>query len=322
MYYNRGVKRIRLNLEAIDWADESFRTSPPVSLDKLVASLKAIGLLHPPLVTGGGGRWVIVSGWKRLLACRALARSPVEVIDTEERDALKNVLLGFLENVASRPIGLIEKAEILSRLVAFGEDRETIRRDFLPLLDLPQNAEILQDHLRIAGFTPEIKRGIEDRSVAFPVARVLAAFSPAERQAVFPHLLPLGQNKQKEILEHLREICLRDDITAVDILGLERVREAVNLENVPPIQRSELLRQALFRMRFPAYSLRRDEFEAAVKALDLPPDLSLEPDPFFEKNEAMVSFRVRSPGSLRAILSRFEGLASDEEFRRVFSWMT
>lgn len=272
-------------------------------------------------MTAPAGRWIIVSGWKRLLACRALGRTPVEVIDTEERDALRNVLLGFLENVASRPIGLIEKAEILSRLVALGQDRETIRRDFMPLLDLPQNEEVLQDHLRIAGFSPEVKRGIEERPLTFPVARILAAFSPAERQAILPLLLPLGLNSQREVLENLREVCLRDDKSALDILGLERVREVLDLPNLPPIQKSELLRRVLFRLRFPAYSLRRDEFAAAVKALDLPPEVRLEPDPFFEKNEVTVSFRVRTPEAFRAILSRLGGMASDEEFRRIFSWM-
>lgn len=227
------MKRMTLELDALDWADESFRTSPPVSLDKLRASIRAIGLLHPPFVTAPAGRWIIVSGWKRLLACRALGRTPVEVIDTEERDALRNVLLGFLENVASRPIGLIEKAEILSRLVALGQDRETIRRDFMPLLDLPQNEEVLQDHLRIAGFSPEVKRGIEERPLTFPVARILAAFSPAERQAILPLLLPLGLNSQREVLENLREVCLRDDKSALDILGLERVREVLDLPNLP-----------------------------------------------------------------------------------------
>lgn len=37
------MKRMTLELDALDWADESFRTSPPVSLDKLRASIRAMG---------------------------------------------------------------------------------------------------------------------------------------------------------------------------------------------------------------------------------------------------------------------------------------
>jgi len=315
------MKPLTLDPGRIDLSDERYRTSPPGPLDKLVASIRAVGLLHPPLVSREGERRVIVSGWKRVLASRMMGLSPIEVMDTEEPDGLKNFLLGFLDNLAARPMGLVEKAEALSRLAAFGESREAILRDTMPLLDLARNADLLQAHIDIAGFEPEIKKGIEEQALPLAVARGLIPFIREDRAAIFPHLLPLGRNKQKEVLENLQEICRRDGRAAVEVLSLDPFRAIGLKEQLSPLQKSELLRRELFRMRYPAYSRQREGFEEARRGLDLPPEVGLEPAPFFEKNEVNVSFRVKSPAELRSILVRLGNLASDEHLKKIFYWM-
>ena len=315
------MDRISLDPGRIDLTDERFRTSFFGSPDKLVLSIKRIGLLHPPLVMKQDGRWVLVSGWKRVLACRALGLAPIDVLDTEEKDPLKNFLLCFLENLATREFGLVEKAEVLARLVSLGERREAVIKEIMPLLDLDQNENILRAYQDIGGFSREIKKGLEEMETPFPVARQLIQFSGEERAAIFPHLLPLGQNKQKEVLENLWEVTRRDRVSAMDVLGSEPVGEVTDEGNLSSLQRSEGLRRVLSRMRFPAVSRREEDFNETIRGLDLPPEVGLTPPAFFEKNEVRISFPVRSPEALRSILDRLGRLSRDERFGELFDWL-
>jgi hypothetical protein len=315
------MDRISLDPGLIDLTDERFRTSFFGSLDKLIVSIGRVGVLHPPLVMKQDGRWVLVSGWKRVLACRELGLVPLDVLATGEKDPLKNFLLGFLENLATREIGLVEKAEILSKLSAFGEKREAVIKDSMPLLDLAQNEDILRAYQDIGGFSREIKKGLEEMDAPFPVARQLALFSEEERAAVFPHLLPLGQNKQKEVLENLWEVARRDGVSAVDVLSSEPIRAAAGAGSLSSLQRSEGVRRALYRMRFPAASRREEAFDETIRRLDLPREVGLTPPPFFEKNEVRISFPARSPEALRSILDRLGRLSRDERFGELFDWL-
>jgi ParB family chromosome partitioning protein len=315
------MDRISLDPGRIDLADERFRTSFFGSREKLAFSIKRVGLLHPPLVTRLDGRWVLVSGWKRVLACRDLGLAAIDAFDTGEKDALKNFLLGFLENLGAREFGLVEKAEILARLAAFGEKREALIKDDMPLLDLARNEDILRAMLEISGFSAAIKKGLEEMSAPFPVARQLTLFSPEERAAVLPHLLPLGRNKQKEVLENLWEVTRRDRVSVMDVLASQPVREVMEAGSLSGLQRSEGLRHELRRMRFPAVSRREEDFEKTVRGLDIPREVGLTPPAFFEKNEVRMSFSVRSPEALRSILDRLGRLAHDEHFRALFEWL-
>jgi ParB family chromosome partitioning protein len=287
----------------------------------LILSIKRIGLLHPPLAAKLDGPWVLVSGWKRALACRTLGVAPLDLLDTGEKDPLKNFLLGFLENLATREFGLVETAEVLSRLVSFGEKREAIIAEAMPLLGLPRNEDILKAYLAISGFSPGIKKGLEEMGAPFPVARQLALFRAEERAAIFPHLLPLGQNKQKEVLENLREVTRRDRVSVMDVLGSGPVRAVTEAVGPPSLQRSEGLRRVLAGMRFPSVARKEEDFAERVRALGLPPEVSLTPSPVFEKNEVRVSFPARSPEALRSILDRLGRVSRDEHFIELFDWL-
>jgi len=57
-------------LADIDSADECFRITTRNDLDDLCASISKLGLLNPPRVLPGASGFVIVSGFRRVAACR------------------------------------------------------------------------------------------------------------------------------------------------------------------------------------------------------------------------------------------------------------
>jgi len=114
------MKKEQFALKKISLEDERFRTSYHFSLEKLKLSIKEIGLLHPPLVTRRDNRFILVSGWKRVLACHELSLSSIPVYVIEEKDELQTFLIAFYENLAAREFGLLEKAEDSSDLIPSG----------------------------------------------------------------------------------------------------------------------------------------------------------------------------------------------------------
>ena len=97
----------------IDLTDERFRISFILSSDELAVSIRDLGLLNPPvLAQRKGGRTILVSGWKRVLACRALSLSPIPVFVADEKDDLELFKGAVYENASVRTLSAVEKAEV------------------------------------------------------------------------------------------------------------------------------------------------------------------------------------------------------------------
>ena len=182
------MKKEQLALKKISLEDERFRTSYHFSLQKMKLSLEEIGLLNPPLVTLRDNRFILVSGWKRVLACLELTFTSIPVYVIEEQNELKTFLTAFYENLTTREFNLMEKAEILTRLNKFGEDEKKIIRHYLPLLDIPQTLSHLDTYLLFCQLEPEMKRAAREMNMSFSSLKLLAGFSPKEQKLLLPLL--------------------------------------------------------------------------------------------------------------------------------------
>jgi ParB family chromosome partitioning protein len=88
------------------------------SLDDLARHISTFGLLYPPTVrpTGGGG-YEVVTGQRRLLACRRLGWSELRVDVREGMDDRTAVALSLAENVHRAEMGPMDKARALATLL-------------------------------------------------------------------------------------------------------------------------------------------------------------------------------------------------------------
>jgi len=312
------MKKEQFALKKISLEDERFRTSYHFFLEKLKLSIKEIGLLHPPLVTRRDNRFILVSGWKRVLACHELSLSPIPVYVIEEKDELQTFLIAFYENLAAREFGLLEKAEALSRLKRFGEDEVKIIRHYLPLLDIPQTLSHLDSYLAFSGFEPEVKRVAHEKSMTFPALKLLAEFEAEEQRILLPFLLPLGQNKRKEILEDLIEISRRNDISVKNLILSEKIQAIQDTDALTPLQKAEKIRLLLRKQRYPAFSSWKDSFDSLLKRMRWPEEVSVGPSPFFEDENFTVTFTFEDQEQFKSNLDKLEELSSKDEFVQIF----
>lgn len=312
------MKRLRIDIGQIDLSDERFRISPVYSLDRMRLSLQRVGLLQPPLVSRRGNRYLLVSGWKRVLACREILLSPIEVFVARGSNDLELFLQAFYENLACRDFSPIEKAEAVSRLREFGEPAEKVRTLYLPLLAEHPTVASLETLLAISRFEPRQKVALVEGGIPFSSLERLVDFSSRERDLILPLLVPLSQNKQKEVLEDLFEISRRDDRPVQAILETEEIKGVLKNSSLSPLQKSDRVRVLLRGKRRPSYSRWTAAFESAAKRIPWPEGTKIQPFPFFEGDRLLLSFRFRNKKEFQACLAGLRKAGSHPDFSRLF----
>ena len=312
------MKREKLDIKEIFLKDERYRTSYHFSPEKLKLSLQETGLLHPPLVTLRDGRFILVSGWKRVLACSELSLSPIPILKTEEKDDLKTFLMAFYENLGTREFSLLEKAEILARLKRFGEDERRIIRHFMPLLDIPATLASLDTYLAFSQFEPELKKAVHERNMSFPSVKPLIEFSSRQRKQLLPLLLPLGQNKRRELLEDILEVSRKNDTPVHKILLSPEIQAVRESETLTSLQKADSIRLLLRKKRYPALSSMQDSFESLLRKIDWPEEIAISPSPFFEEEDFTVRLTFKNEEQLKAGLLKLEGLSARKDFSKIF----
>jgi hypothetical protein len=236
----------------------------------------------------------------------------------EREDDLQTFLLAFYDNLATREFCLLEKAEILRRLKRFGEKETKIIRHYFPLLNIPQTSYYLRLYLAISRFPKDIKAFIHKRNMSLTSLEYLAQFSPKERKLLLPLLQPLGQNKQRELLEDLVGISLREDLPAEKILTEEGIVKVLRSEKLSFLQKSDRIRRMLRRRRYPHLSRRREAFQRALEKSGCPENISIDPSPYFEEKEMTIRFHFKDEEEFRSHLRQLQKLSSKKEFLKVF----
>jgi hypothetical protein len=312
------LERKQLHLHELNLEDTRFRTSEFFPFDRLALSIKRIGLLQPPLVALRDGRYVLVSGWKRIFACLKLGITCAPVLILDEPLDLKAFLFALYENLALREFPLLEKAEIISRFHTFGMAGSRIVKDILPLLQVPSTAFYLNSYLLISRLGPVAKKAIVEKDMPFPVAAMLAEIQTEDLGKVVPLLLPLGQNKQREVLENLLDISKKKRIFPGQVLEAADIQAILRSPKWPPVEKSERIRLALRKDRFPHLTAWEASFQSTLRELRWPRDISLEPAPFFETDDMEASFHFKDEKEFRTRLEHLRDVSSRRDFQKLF----
>jgi hypothetical protein len=255
-----------------------------------------------------------VTGWKRIFVCRELSYSSLPVLLLEEPDDLKAFRVALLENRTVRFFHVLEKAGIVKRLKDLGEEKTRIVKAYLPLLDLPPLDDSFRLLLKISGLGIEEKEKIFETNMSLAVIQKLVGFSDGERKMLYPLILPLGQNKQKELLESLYEISKRDGLPVREILSGERIRTVKADDKLSPLQKADRVRQLLKKRRFPMYSARKEEFNSSRRKIGWPEDIGISPAPYFEEEGISVEFSFDSKEELIKKLKDLHSAAAHKDF--------
>ncbi len=309
-------------LSSVDLADHPYVFSPPAALDRLIASIEAVGLLAPPwLKARGDGRWQVVAGLKRLMALAYLGRerTPAFCLPAEAPEP-HCLLIALYDNAFTRGFNLLEQARFAARFLDHW-DRETVVAKLLPCLGLPPSYAHLERLIALSSLEASFKELAGEGRLALTAAALLARWTPEDRAAVLPVFqnLPLSQSKQEEVLENLTLLARREGASPGEIFSRLDTRDLLNDPRRTPQEKAEALRDKLKGLVQPRFSAARKSFQAALQGLALNPRLRLMPPPAFEGPDFTIEVKFRDPEELSRLLEEMTRLLNNDDFSKLTS---
>ncbi|MFZ5571166.1 MAG: ParB/RepB/Spo0J family partition protein [Thermodesulfobacteriota bacterium] len=272
-------------LASIDTTDERFRISTCRDCQDLLESIAILGIIRPPLLlkTRVDG-CIVVSGWRRIEACKQLGHFRMEArILPAETPAFECAKLAVAENSLQRPLNTLEQSHAFRILASHVNDPEE-RFRLYRLLRLPHHPSMVAKIQTVCDFPASIQALLLDGTIQLPIALALAEM-PGEDAIFFAGLfsdLKIGLNKQREILLNATEIAMREDIRIGEIFHENPIRELIDAPDLDLPQKTEKIRSALRKRRFPNIAAAEEVFENSVRELPLRNSIGLTPPRHFE----------------------------------------
>ncbi len=288
-------------LSAIDMTDVHFRVSDSRPLSSLVNSIRAVGLLVPPLVIPiGEDRYRIVSGFLRIAACRQLAMEHL-VVRLPAADTPANELAWAVvsENALARELSVVEKARATALLQRYHPDMGTLSA-VAGKLGLMLDAGLAAKLLRLLTLPAVVVDAVSEGSIAFATALALEKKGPLVAQAVTHFLGPLklGLNHQRFFLQMIYEITRRDEIGIADFLEQPALAVIVNDQDMDARIKTGKIKDLLYRIRFPNLSAYEMRFQETVDLLVSEKGVRFVPPPHFEGNTIQLTLAFNSKKKL------------------------
>ena len=307
-------------LSQIDLDLAAVPTAMPPDLERLTASMEAIGLINPPWLRPrpGGERFTVVTGRRRLWATAALGWREItaRLVPAEASDFFC-LLVHLFDNAFSRGFNLKEQAELAARLAAH-EGEATVAASYLPYLGLPPSPAHLERLLKLADLEAPWQRLAAEGRLALTAGALLAEWSPADRAAAQPFLehLPLSQSKQEEFLEQVGLLARREGSSPAAVLARMELQAALGEPHRTPQERSAKVRRHLYRRVYPRLSAAQESFGAALGRLgwQQTPLIRLKPPAAFEGPDFLLEIKFRDAPELLALLKEIQRLAQPQEF--------
>jgi ParB family transcriptional regulator, chromosome partitioning protein len=311
----------RIPLAEIECGDERFRITTRRSSDDLDLSLQRLGLLAAPLLLPRDRGYILVSGFRRVDACRRLGWGaiPARVLEapaTMYACALKSVG----ENSLERPLNLIETSRAL-RLLDRHAPGGNLPPEDASALGLPTHAGLAARLKTLCRMPAEVQDAVLDETLSFAMAYEIGQME-AGLAVAFARLfrrLKTGLNKQREIVTLVSEIARREGIDSRTVLsdpGLLRVQDAEDLDRS---QKTQSIRRLLRRRRFPTLTTAEDRFHALHRRLELGANLQLSPPRDFEGTRYTLTLSFEHVEEVDRLRAQLDALVRRPDFKALLT---
>jgi hypothetical protein len=310
-------------LSQIDFADESFRISDNLLPERLVTSIREIGVVAPVVLLGSGeGVYTIVCGFRRLHAMRQLGVAEACArVESGAATRLQLMLTAFYDNLSHRALTCFEQARVLCRLGEFGLRDEILVSRYMTVLGLKPSRAALDGIRRLLRLSPDLRALVLADRLTETSAQRLAAFTDDD-QASFARLLQpirLSATLQRKVLDLVEDLAAIGGTGVPGILEDPGLRRILGDDSIPPPQKGDQVHDWLTRRRYPRLSRAHEGFRKTREGLGLPGNVSVAPDPYFETPRIRFSFEASGPDQFRSIAAALEKAGSHPLLADLFS---
>jgi len=312
---------VRIGLADIDPADLTYRISTHRD-DRLDHSIRHIGQIHPIQVLARDGALVILSGFRRVAACRAVGLAHVSALVHPDGslDPRQRCVIAIADNATQRPLNPLETARSVALLHRQLSDPEDIR-DCLSALSLPRNPAWLQQQLALSRLTDALQQHLLTGVMGTAMALELGALDPADGTALAGLFasLRLSLSRQREVLGLCRDLARRDGVAIRQVLAASGLQALLADPEADNGIKTRKLRNYLKHRRYPSLTAAEARFDQGLKSLALGPDVRLDPPPFFEGTTYRLSLSFSTVEELRRQLDAIRGKTATPQFHRLMA---
>ena len=305
-------------LSSIDSRDSTYRITTRAEIHELVSAVQQLGLLHPPTLKQHDAEYRIISGFRRIAACRQIGWSkvPAFILNPETTDAAC-ALYAIADNSLQRPLNLVEISRSLFLLSSYFKD-EKMQLKYASLLRLSEHRTHIKKIEKICHLPEPIQDGILADIISLAVALDLDEFEPETGVALAGLFkqLQIGQNKQRKLIVLLNEIALREDMTVENLLNTAAVREILDSNEPDRVRKCQQLLIYLHQRRYPTLARFKKEFEKQVNALKLGKAIALLPPGDFEGTSYTLTLRFNNHTELMEHQSKLEMIVRSAGFKK------
>lgn len=303
-------------LERIDFSDERFRITTRPCDETLVASIRTCNLVNPPILRESPPGLIVVSGFRRVEACRraGFSRIRARVLSASVNDA-DAARWAVADNAFQRSLNPVEASRVVTLLSRIHPDPGTLA-DAATRMGFPLHRALVEK-LKILERLPQpVLETVASGLVALPTALELATLDPgtAVELTVIFRDLRLGLNLQREILLLITEIARREDAAPLDILNAPYLERILTNKRLDRVQKSQKIRRYLRRRRFPHLVKREDAFNEWVKKLHLGPGVVLSPPRDFEGPAFSLHLQFKTLHELSEKQAAIQRILEDPDF--------
>lgn len=311
----RNYETATVALDQVEMGPGPFCMSFAFDQESLRHSISRIGLLNQPFLAKGqgDGKMHIVAGYRRILVCKSLGMKAVRsaILHHDAFPPLDCLRIALYDNLATRKLNDVEKGMILSRLLIH-TDQDELLQHYMPLLGLPGRRSMLDYFLRLEALDPETKTSIALGRLSPQSVRLLFDLSQAEQKSLAGWIdkLMLSANYQKQLIDFIIDISIRDGISISDLLAEPPFTQGSEKGSVNPPQRAKEILDHLRTRRFPRLVQAERAFQRALSHLTLPKGVRIrQPSNFEGPGYSMeISFKD-GPG----LLQKIEALQSSHD---------
>ncbi len=286
----------------INISDKRFCISYPLEDGILLASIKKIGIIQPPILLAPTP-YTIITGFKRLEAALSLGLTDISciIVDIPGKDAL----LRAIHDNMGRALNIIEKANCIEKMLHMAFSAEEVY-DVMTLLSLSRHEKITGRLRDIASSDETMKCFILNKALSMQNIETLLRFTSEEKDHIIKILTPLHTTEStvREILQMLHLIKVRKG--AIDFPAITGTYDVYGLK------------ARLKTLTYPILSsLEKGLKDIKIKCA-LPPNIDIKVDPFFEKEYIDILIRAKNPDEIRAALLKLKEVFDAGYIRSMF----
>lgn len=274
---------------------------------ELLASIKALGILLPVVVTHGE-RPVVIAGHKRFFAAQVLRMKKVPVLVAGKMTPKDAFLLNLISNWR-------QECSDMDRAKAFGMaarefhfKENEILSVMMPLLGLSEDKALLESYRRFDQFSPSFKDLVEDGSLSFRGIMPFSKFSGDDQnyfaQAIGAQV-KLTSSQLFQVGEWLSDIMKGTGKCLRELCKEHKILAQWDTQGMDPRTKADQFFDRIKRLRFPGYSLYLEAFEERrTDILHDAKELRLEPVQGFEEPGFELHARLKTPEELDRLLQK------------------